>query len=240
MLDLSATVTPARFVPGSIVFSSDHMHVPMQGDHTYHFPPSGEPVRLDIPKRDLTLEEALSYRPPAPPYTRAAPPYPEERPCVRFFRLDHGKALPATEYLPAVAAIPLPSYETAGAAAMDLRAAILRPFTLYAGCAAAIPTGFAIAIQDGWEGQARGRSGLAAKFRVTVTHGVGTIDSDFRGEVVALLTNHGEEPLTIQRGDRIMQLVIAKAPQAWVYETDIDFRDETSRGVNGFGSTGVQ
>ncbi len=130
-----------------------------------------------------------------------------------------------------------PSYESALAAGADLRAAVEEPVTLQPGERFAVPTGFAIALQPGWEAQVRPRSGLAAKKGVTCLNTPGTIDADYRGEVHALLINHGVESFVIERGDRIAQMVIAPAPQAR-FEL-VDDLDETARGAGGFGSTGV-
>jgi dUTP pyrophosphatase len=143
---------------------------------------------------------------------------------VRFQRLEHGEGLP------------LPRYETPGSAAMDLRAALSQPLTLEAGQRAAVPTGLRIAIQAGFEGQVRARSGLAFRHGVGVINGPGTIDADYRGELKVLLVNWGEAPFTIERGERIAQLLIAPVVQATVVE--VGKLDETERGQGGFGSTG--
>ena len=102
--------------------------------------------------------------------------------------------------------LPLPGYATDGAAGMDLRAALETPVTLAPGERAAIPTGIRIALPEGYEGQVRARSGLARHHGIGMVNAPGTIDSDYRGPVLALLINHGEEPYTIRRGDRIAQL----------------------------------
>jgi dUTP pyrophosphatase len=130
----------------------------------------------------------------------------------------------------------VPRYMTAGAAGMDLCAAIDQPITLAPGQGAAIGTGLAMAIPPGFEGQVRPRSGLAAKHQVTVTNAPGTIDSDFRGECRVLLVNHGREPFVVHSGDRIAQLVIAPVVQAELVE--VEALDDTERGAGGFGSTG--
>ena len=135
--------------------------------------------------------------------------------------------------------LPLPAYETAGAAGMDLRAAVAEaePIVLRPGARAAVPTGLAFALPQGFEGQVRPRSGLAARHGVTQVNTPGTIDSDYRGEVKVILINLGEEDFTIRRGDRIAQLVIAPVTQAqW---TEVESLDETVRGAGGFGSTGA-
>ena len=134
--------------------------------------------------------------------------------------------------------LPLPTYETAGAAGMDLRAAVAEdePIVLRPGARAAIPTGLAFALPDGFEGQVRPRSGLAARHGVSQVNTPGTIDADYRGEVKVILINLGEEDFTIRRGDRIAQLVIAPVTQAqW---NEVQSLDETARGEGGFGSTG--
>ncbi|MFZ0268788.1 dUTP diphosphatase [Caulobacter sp.] len=134
--------------------------------------------------------------------------------------------------------LPLPAYETNGAAGMDLRAAVGEeaPLVLKPGARFMVPTGLAFAVPQGFEAQVRPRSGLAAKAGVTCLNTPGTIDSDYRGEVKVILINLGEEDFTIRRGDRIAQLVIAPVVQAsWGLTTSLD---ETTRGAGGFGSTG--
>lgn len=133
----------------------------------------------------------------------------------------------------------VPSYETAGAAGMDLRACLEANLTLQPGERALIPTGLAIALPPGHEGQVRPRSGLAARFGLTVLNSPGTIDEDYRGEVKVLLIHHGDEPLTIAHGDRIAQLVVSAVihVQVEVVETD-EHLGSTERGAGGFGSTG--
>lgn len=132
--------------------------------------------------------------------------------------------------------LPLPEYATAGAAGADLHAALTEPFTLKSGERALVPTGFALAIPDGWEGQIRPRSGLALKHGVTTLNAPGTIDSDYRGEVGVILINLGAEPFTVQRGDRIAQIVFAPAPA--VAFKEVSALNETARMKAGFGSTG--
>lgn len=134
--------------------------------------------------------------------------------------------------------LPLPAYETAGAAGMDLRAAVPEDeaLVLRPGGRTAVPTGLAFALPDGFEAQVRPRSGLALKSGVTVANAPGTIDADYRGELKVLLVNLGEEDFVIRRGDRIAQLVIAPVVQAaW---REVDALDATDRGAGGFGSTG--
>lgn len=135
--------------------------------------------------------------------------------------------------------ITLPSYETAGAAGCDLRAAVAAdaPLVLQPGDRAMVPTGLSIALPEGWEAQVRPRSGLAAKFGISCVNSPGTIDADYRGEVKVILINHGTDEFIIRRGDRIAQMVIAPVWQAAFIETDA--LDDTARGAGGFGSTGV-
>jgi dUTP pyrophosphatase len=140
--------------------------------------------------------------------------------------------------LPHAEGLPLPAYETVGAAGMDLRAAVEEeaPIVLKPGARVMTPTGLAFAVPPGFEAQVRPRSGLAAKAGVTCLNAPGTIDSDYRGEVKVILINLGEEDFIIRRGDRIAQLVIAPVTQAaWSLVANLD---ETSRGAGGFGSTG--
>ena len=140
--------------------------------------------------------------------------------------------------LPHAQGLPLPAYETALAAGMDLRAAVPEgePLTLRPGSRFPVPTGLAFALPPGFEGQVRPRSGLAFKHGVTCLNSPGTVDADYRGEVKVILINHGEEDFVIRRGERIAQLVIAPVVQAaW---TEVESLDETVRGAGGFGSTG--
>jgi len=141
---------------------------------------------------------------------------------VRIARLANGQGLP------------LPSYETAGAAGMDLRAAeavVIKPGARYL-----MPTGFAMALPANFEAQVRPRSGLAVKHGITVLNAPGTIDSDYRGEVKVPLINLGQSDFVIARGDRIAQMVIAPVVQAlWI---EAETLDETARGAGGFGSSG--
>ena len=141
--------------------------------------------------------------------------------------------------LPHAEGLPLPRYETAGAAGMDLLAAIPETpvFTISAGKRRLIQTGLCIEIPAGFEAQVRPRSGLALKHGVTVLNSPGTIDADYRGEVSVLLINHGEEPFTVTRGMRIAQLVVAPVAQAVLEERS--GLAETGRGAGGYGSTGV-
>lgn len=133
--------------------------------------------------------------------------------------------------------VPLPKYQTAGSAGMDLHAALQAPVTLAPGARAKIPTGLAMAIPNGFEGQVRPRSGLAAKSGVTVLNAPGTIDADYRGEVIVLLVNLGQAPVTIAPLDRVAQLVVAPYARA---ELVIDGElPDTKRGDGGYGSTGA-
>ena len=142
--------------------------------------------------------------------------------------------------LPHAAGLPLPAYQTANAAGMDLIAAVpeSEAVTIAPGQFVMIPTGIVIALPNGTEGQVRPRSGLAAKHGVTILNAPGTIDSDYRGEVCVLLINHGAEAFAVTRGMRIAQLVVAPVSQALVRL--MDKLDETARGSGGFGSTGTK
>ena len=140
--------------------------------------------------------------------------------------------------LPHFEGLDLPAYETIGSAGMDVRAAVSQedPILLQAGERAMIPTGLSVAIPQGYEIQVRPRSGLAAKHGLTCLNTPGTIDSDYRGEIKVILINLGQDAFTIQRGERIAQLVLAPVTQlAW---KEVDELDETERGAGGFGSTG--
>lgn len=143
----------------------------------------------------------------------------------------------ALQRLPHGSDLPLPAYETAGAAGLDLRAAITETLVLAPGERALVPTGLAMQLPEGFEGQVRPRSGLAVRHGVTVLNAPGTVDSDYRGEIKVPLINHGHEPFSIARGDRIAQLVIAPVTHAEL--TEVAALDPTGRGVGGFGSTGV-
>ena len=146
---------------------------------------------------------------------------------VRLLRLPHHDP-----------ALPLPAYETAGAAGADLRACLpLGPVELPPGARALIPTGLALEIPDGHEAQVRPRSGLALKQGITVANAPGTIDSDYRGELGVILINLSDVPATIAHGDRVAQLVLAPVVRAAWSEADV--LGETDRGAGGFGSTGA-
>ncbi|MCB5201504.1 dUTP diphosphatase [Neorhizobium sp. T786] len=141
--------------------------------------------------------------------------------------------------LPHAAELPLPTYETAGAAGMDLSAAVDEGdvITLAPGKRTLVPTGFVFEIPDGFEAQIRPRSGLAFKHGITCLNTPGTIDSDYRGEVKVLLVNLGEGDFAITRGMRIAQMVIAPVTQVRVEEAGS--ASATERGAGGFGSTGI-
>jgi dUTP pyrophosphatase len=132
----------------------------------------------------------------------------------------------------------LPKYSTSESAGLDLRAELLSPITLKPGQRSLIPTGLKIALPTGYEAQVRPRSGLAYKHGITVLNSPGTIDADYRGDVGVILINHGSESFTIENGERIAQLIIAKFVQIdWDEVLDLS---STSRGEGGFGSTGVK
>jgi dUTP pyrophosphatase len=156
-----------------------------------------------------------------------APGIPQEEPAVavRVQQLPHGDGLP------------LPAYETAGAAGMDVRAAVTETVTLAPGSIVRIPTGLAIEVPPGFEVQIRPRSGLAARHGVTLANSPATIDSDYRGEIVVALIHHGREPLEVERGMRIAQLVLARVPRvAWEPVAELT---PSMRGAGGFGHTGT-
>lgn len=145
---------------------------------------------------------------------------------IGFRWLDHGRGLP------------MPRRQTGGAAGLDLAAALGpdTPLELAPGARAAVPTGLCIALPDGYEAQVRPRSGLAARHGVTVLNAPGTIDADYRGEVMVILINHGAEPFLVHRGDRIAQMVVAPvSPVAFIERESLD---DTERGTGGHGSTG--
>ena len=147
-------------------------------------------------------------------------------PTISVVQLDHA------------AGLPLPAYETAGAAGMDLRAAVPedQPLVLAPGDWVLAPTGLSFALPMGFEAQVRPRSGLAAKAGVTCLNSPGTIDADYRGEVKVILINHGKADFVIRRGDRIAQLVFAPVAAAiWQPVASLEY---TERGSGGFGSTG--
>jgi dUTP pyrophosphatase len=138
--------------------------------------------------------------------------------------------------LPNGEGLELPAYATPGSAAVDLVAAVAEPLTLAPGARAAVPTGIAIALPDGFEGQVRPRSGLAIEHGVTVLNTPGTIDADYRGEVRVILANLGDRPFVVERGRRIAQLVVA--PVARLEWAEVATLSTTRRGAGGLGSTG--
>ena len=142
--------------------------------------------------------------------------------------------------LPHAGNLPLPDYQSDGAAGLDLLAAVSEgaPVVIAPGRRALIPTGIALALPRGTEGQVRPRSGLAAKHGVTVLNTPGTIDSDYRGEVQVILVNLGAEPFEVTRGMRIAQLIVAYVTLAQLRE--VPDLDETERGAGGFGSSGLK
>jgi len=146
---------------------------------------------------------------------------------IAFLRLPHG------------AGLALPAYESAGAAGLDLRAALPAGavLELAPGARELVPTGLCLQLPDGFEAQVRPRSGLASKHGVTVLNAPGTIDSDYRGEVKVILINHGRELFAIRRGDRVAQLVVAPVTRAVMVEALT--LGESGRGTGGFGSTGL-
>ena len=140
--------------------------------------------------------------------------------------------------LPHFQGLSLPAYATAGAAGLDLQAAIAEPLTVKPFARALVPTGICAAIPAGFEAQVRPRSGLALKQGLTVANAPGTIDSDYRGEIAVILLNTSDLPVVIERGMRIAQLVLAKVEQlSW---QPVQALDQTARGAGGFGSTGVK
>jgi len=147
-------------------------------------------------------------------------------PVIEFLRMDPEKNRD----------LPLPGYMTANSAGMDICAALETYLVLAPGHIRLIPTGFAMALPDGFEAQIRPRSGLAVKHGIGIINAPGTIDADYRGEVKIALINFGPEPVTLKRGDRIAQMVIQR-----VYQADIRVvqkLDDTGRGDGGFGHTG--
>ncbi len=146
---------------------------------------------------------------------------------VKIMKLPHG------------ADLPLPAYQSAGAAGLDLVAAVPAgaPVVIEPGARASIPTGIAIALPPMTEGQVRPRSGLAARHGLTILNAPGTVDSDYRGEIHVLLVNFGHTSFAVERGARIAQLVITPVLHAQLLEAEN--LDETTRGAGGFGSTGV-
>jgi dUTP pyrophosphatase len=144
---------------------------------------------------------------------------------VKVTRLEHGRNLP------------LPQYQSKQAAGMDLCAAVDAPVVIAPGEIKLVPTGLAISLPEGYEAQIRPRSGLALKQGISLVNTPGTIDADYRGEIKIIMINHGKLPVTINRGDRIAQMVINRVAQGeWV---EVATLDETERSGGGFGHTGV-
>ncbi|MSP50612.1 MAG: dUTP diphosphatase [Alphaproteobacteria bacterium] len=138
--------------------------------------------------------------------------------------------------LPHAEGLPLPAYATSGSAGLDLMAALDRPVVVPPGGRLLVPTGLAMELPEGYEAQIRPRSGLALKHGITVLNAPGTVDSDYRGEVKVLLVNLGDRSVTLSRGERIAQLVVAPATRiAWREQSSLT---DTSRGAGGYGSTG--
>jgi dUTP pyrophosphatase len=144
---------------------------------------------------------------------------------IKFKRLEENRDLP------------LPGYESEDSSGMDIRAAVKEELTLNPGEIRLIPTGLAVAIPQGYEGQVRPRSGLALEHGIGMVNSPGTIDSDYRGEIGIIVINWGHRPFKIKRGDRIAQIIIARAYQADI--TEVDDLDSTQRGGGGFGHSGV-
>jgi len=138
--------------------------------------------------------------------------------------------------LPHANGLPLPRYASAAAAGVDLVAAVPGPLLLRPGERAAVPTGIALALPEGYEAQVRPRSGLALKHGIAVLNSPGTIDADYRGEILVILANLGTEPVTIARGERVAQLVVA--PVARISWEPVATLPVSARGAQGFGSTG--
>lgn len=151
---------------------------------------------------------------------------------------DQNKLICKFQKLSHASGLPLPAYETADSAGMDLRAAVDQPVELKPGKRMLVPTGLKMAIPQGYEAQIRPRSGMAYKHGITMLNTPGTIDSDYRGEVKLLAVNLGDETYTINYGDRIAQMVIAPVSRAAISE--VENLEETVRGEGGFGSTGVE
>src|SRR5690349_5561676 len=143
----------------------------------------------------------------------------------------------AVRRLPHNPDLPLPTYATAGAAGMDLLAAVETPVTIEPGRRALIPTGLAIALLSGYELQVRPRSGLALRHGVVLPNSPGTIDEDYRGEIQVIVLNAGTEPFVVERGMRIAQAVLAPVLRATWHE--VEALPDTARGTGGFGSTGT-
>ena len=149
-----------------------------------------------------------------------------ERVSIKVRRLEKGKE------------IPLPGYESEGSSGMDIRACVEKSVSLKPGEIRLIPTGLAVSIPSGYDGQIRPRSGLALQHGIGMVNSPGTIDSDYRGEIGIIMINWGQKPITIHRGDRIAQMIISKVYQADIQEV-VDL-DSTRRGEGGFGHSGIE
>lgn len=136
--------------------------------------------------------------------------------------------------------LPLPGYETEGSSGMDIRAAVDAAVILSPGEVKLIPTGFAMSIPTGYEAQVRPRSGLALRHGIGMVNSPGTIDSDYRGEVSVIMINWGNKPFTVNRGDRIAQMIISKVYRADLVDVNSDSLDFTLRGAGGFGHSGIE
>ena len=141
--------------------------------------------------------------------------------------------------LPHASDLPLPSYETKGAAGMDIRVALTKELSLEPGERELLPTGLKLSVPMGYEIQIRPRSGLAIKHGITMVNSPGTIDSDFRGEIHLIVINHSQQTFTVKHGDRIAQMIVQEVQQAEIVQVQEQDLDQTSRGQCGFGSTGV-
>lgn len=156
----------------------------------------------------------------------SSPPSDADRVRVRIRRLEHA------------ADLPLPAYASEGAAGLDLRAAVRSPIEIAPRAIVGIPTGLILEVPAGFEMQIRPRSGLASRHGVTLANSPATIDSDYRGEVMVALVNHGTESFVVERGMRIAQFVLARVPG--VEWDEVEEVSTTGRGAGGFGHTGVQ
>ena len=152
--------------------------------------------------------------------------------------MSAGAAVIEVVRLPHAADLPLPSYATAGAAGMDLLAAVSEPLVVAPGARALVPTGLRLAIPPGHELQVRPRSGLALRRGIVLPHSPGPIDDDYRGELQVIVLNAGAEPFTVERGMRIAQAVLAPVTRAaW---REVEALPDSARGAGGFGSTGTK
>lgn len=173
--------------------------------------------------RFLSVSPSLRHLPLPSPMPTLTELKPTTAPTLRIKRLSHNATLPA--------------YQTSHAAGLDLAACLDAPVTIQPGQITLIPTGLALAIPHGFEGQVRARSGLSTKHGICLPNAPGTIDSDYRGELRVALINLGKEPFEVTHAMRIAQLIIAPVAHASILETDE--LDSTTRGTGGFGSTGI-